>query len=352
MAPDIPDHSGNESRTQAPSPGRLMQLMLKHQKGHRPAFQLGPFLPILPVMDRGFSFNQVFKEADAMTVAARISLELGFESTVVPFDMNVEAEVLGARIIYHEGFEGHPVYPTVSHRPVARSEDLSFRGPLERLGRIPVILNTIATLKETCPKEGAVGAFIPGPFTLAGQVMEPEALFKMLLKAPNEAEKILKGLSDFINALKSLYADSGIDFITVEEGGAAGVSPSVFGRMLLPHLQSIFSKKPCPMALSMIGGTDSFLDHLLACDADGIQIDGGCDTTLARKKTPDHLPLFTGCGVDDLLAGGDPETIALAVRERLDRGATSVAAPADIYPAAKRENIEAFVMALTRYEKV
>ena len=35
-----------------------------------------------------------------------MSFDLGFESTVVPFDLNVEAEILGARVSYHDGFEG------------------------------------------------------------------------------------------------------------------------------------------------------------------------------------------------------------------------------------------------------
>jgi uroporphyrinogen-III decarboxylase len=137
--------------------------------------------------------------------------------------------------------------------------------------------------------------------------------------------------------------------VVVEEGGAAGISPRVFGRLVLPHLRALLADKPCPMILSFVGGTVDFLDFLLACSPDGVRVDGQCDITLVRAKVPQDLPLFTGCGVSNLLAEQDPESIRRLVHHRLDGGATSVSPPADIYPAAKPENITAFVEALRQY---
>ncbi len=328
---------------------RLTQLMGKYQRGNRPAFNSGPFLPITAIRDGGFAFNDVFRDVRTMTAAARMGFELGFESTVIPFDMNVEAEMLGAGVGYHEGFDGHPVYPTINHRPVVHAEHVILPSHPETQGRMPAVLKTIRSLKRSDSHRGAVGAFMTGPFTLAGQVMEPEQLFMMLLKDPDRAGKILKRLADFINRLKTLYVKAGVDFLVVEEGGAAGVSPRLFGRLLLPHLQTLFAEKPCPMTLSFVGGTEDFLDFLLACDPDGVRVDGKCDLVRVRERVPRDLPLFTGCGVGDILAKGDPETIAGLVHNRLEGGATSVSPPADIYPAAKPENIAAFVEAFRQY---
>jgi uroporphyrinogen-III decarboxylase len=136
-----------------------------------------------------------------------------------------------------------------------------------------------------------------------------------------------------------------------KRGGAAGISPRIFGQLLLPNLQAIFAAKPCPMAISFIGGTDQFLDFLLACDPDGVGIDRQCDTAGAREKIPAALPLFTGCGPHDMLANASLETIEKTVRRCLDRGATAVGPPADIYPPAKMEKIAAFVRAVREYRK-
>ena len=119
--------------------------------------------------------------------------------------------------------------------------------------------------------------------------------------------------------------------------------------MLLPNLQAVFAVKPCPMIISLNGGTDQFLDFLLACNPDGVCIDRQCDTAGARAKIPDALPLFTGCGADDMLANAGPETIFSAVHHCLDLGATTVRPPADIYPPAKMDNIATFIRAVREY---
>ncbi|HKI50124.1 MAG TPA: hypothetical protein VKA69_12400 [Desulfobacteria bacterium] len=52
-----------------------------------------------------------------------------------------------------------------------------------------------------------------------------------------------------------------------------------------------------------------------------------------------------------MLANATPDEITEKVNQCLDMGFTAVSPPADIYPPAKNENIEAFVKALRGYEK-
>ena len=159
----------------------LVQLMKKFQKGARPVTHMGPFLPLLRIKERGIPFNDIMKDSQAMTEAALMSFEFGFESTVLPFDLNVEAEVLGARVRYHEGFDGNPVYPTIADKPYKTGDAIEIPKNLAEIGRMPAILKSIGSVKERARGEGAVGVFIPGPFTLAGQVADIDALYVMLL---------------------------------------------------------------------------------------------------------------------------------------------------------------------------
>ena len=59
-----------------------------------------------------------------MTEAALIGFEFGFESTVLPFDLNVEAEMLGAEVRYHDAVDGNPVYPTITDKPFTLKDDI------------------------------------------------------------------------------------------------------------------------------------------------------------------------------------------------------------------------------------
>jgi [methyl-Co(III) methanol/glycine betaine-specific corrinoid protein]:coenzyme M methyltransferase len=332
-------------------PNRLTALMQKFQRGNRPLFHTGPFLPLARIREQNLRFNDVFRQTETMTAAALMSFELGFESTVVPFDMNVEAEILGAEVRYHDAVDGHPVYPTIEKRPVSDAGDVGLPGDIGACGRLPAILETITAVKSAHGTRGAVGVFMPGPFTLAGQVLQPEKLFVMLLKNPDQAHAILSRLLEVIMALREEYVKIGADFVVVEEGGGAGLSPKLFQSTLLPHLQMIFAEKQIPHIISLIGCGDKFVPFMRACDPDGINLDRTCDVAKARREIPVRIPLFSSCGPHDMLARATPAQIATRVHRRLAAGATTVGPPADIYPPAKPENITAFVEAVRMYNE-
>ena len=160
----------------------LIQLMEKYRKGNKSAFHLGPFLPLTRIQERGLPFNAIMGEHQAMTEAALMSFEFGFESTVLPFDLNVEAEILGAEVRYHDAVDGNPVYPTIGDKPFSVNDNIDIPDDLPEKGRMPAILKSIRAVKKDIRATGPVGIFLPGPFTLAGQVLDVDALYKTLLK--------------------------------------------------------------------------------------------------------------------------------------------------------------------------
>lgn len=327
----------------------LNELIKKNQRGRRPTFHPGPFLPLALVRERGLDFNAVLQDTASMAEVALMNYELGFESTVLPFDMNVEAEILGAGVSFHEGYDGNPVYPTITSRPVACAADIIIPESLETEGRMPAILNAIRKIKTQAPDQGAVGAFLPGPFTLAGQVMEPEVLFVMVLKNPDQAGDILDRLAGFLKALKDVYVAAGVDFILIEEGGAANISQKVFRSLVLPRLQRLFSDKLVPHIIGLAGCSALFIPFILSCRPDGISVDRYYNLDAGRNEIPESIPLFVECGDHTLLAHATPEIITEMVGKCLAKGATTAGPPADIYPPAKTENIRAFIEAIRTY---
>ena len=324
----------------------LVRLMKKFQKGTRPIIHMGPFLPLARIKERGLPFNDIMKDSQAMTEAALMSFEFGFESTVLPFDLNVEAEMLGARVRYHDGFDGNPVYPTIADKPFTPGDDIEIPDALAEKGRMPAILKTIGALKERARDKGAVGVFIPGPFTLAGQVLDMNALYLMLLKQPGKTLRIFEQLTTFINQLIDIYVRAGADFMIVVEGGGASIAPKTFRKLLLPFLQDILKSKNMPQITYFFGNSREFIKFMLACDPDGILLDKDCDIQKTRGLIPGAIPLFGECGDFDMLATATPEEITDKVHRCLDLGFTTVCPPADVYPPARIENIEAFVRAL------
>jgi uroporphyrinogen-III decarboxylase len=293
--------------------------------------------------EKGLVFNEILQNEKDMAAAAMLAVEEGFDSTTLPFDMNVEAEILGGEILYHEEVDGHPVYPTMGVRTIQTAEDIRIPGNVSGAGRIPVILQAIRKAKEDLKDRAGVGAFIPGPFTLAGQVLNPEKMFVMVLKKPEAFAAILKRLTELLCRARDAYVSAGAEFVTVEEGGATTISPRSFEKLLSPRLATLFSDKKVPHALSLAGRSDRFIDLLLACRPDALGVDQECDLATVVKKTPAGMPLFCICGAYDMMAKATPEVVREAVRRCLITDRVFPLPPADIYPPAKPENTMAFI---------
>jgi uroporphyrinogen-III decarboxylase len=135
----------------------------------------------------------------------------------------------------------------------------------------------------------------------------------------------------------------------VVEGGGAAISPKTFRKLLLPCLQDIFKSKKVPKIVSFFGSSEKFVEFMLACDPDGIALDKECSIEKARELIPESISLFSRCGEEDMLANETPAAITEKVNRYLEMGFTTVGPPADIYPPARIENIEAFVKALLEY---
>jgi len=328
----------------------LVRLMKKFQKGARPVTHMGPFLPLVRIKERGLPFNDIMRDSQAMTEAAFMSFEFGFESTVLPFDLNVEAEMLGARVRYHDGFDGNPVYPTIADKPFTPEDDFEIPDALAEKGRMPAILKTISSLKELARDKGAVGVFIPRPFTLAGQVLDMDALYRMLLKQPDKTMRLFERLTYFIHRLIDLYLAAGADFMIVVEGGGSSIAPKTFRKLLLPCMQDILKPRKMPQIAFFFGNSREVIEFMLACDTDGILLDKECNIEKTRGLIPEGMPLFGECGRYDMLATANPQEITQKVYRCLEMGFTTVCPPADIYPPAKIENIEAFVKAVKDYQ--
>lgn len=327
----------------------FMRLLEKYRRGMRPVFNLGPFLPVALLGEKDLMFNDILQKPESMAAAALLNFELGFETTVLPYDINVEAEVLGAEVRYYDGYDGVPVYPTIVNKWVSTAADLVIPNNLAVQGRLPVICHALAEIKLKNNDRGAVGMFIPGPFTLAGQVMDIDKMFIMVLKKPEILSGILRRLADLIRAVRDVYVVAGADFIVIEEGGATSISPKMFQSLLQPLLKDIVNQKKVPHVLSMTGGAERFLKLMLECEADGYGIDQECDNLKARELVPDNRPLFTVCGDYTMLAEAEPVEIVRKVNAVLGLGLTGVVPPVDIYPPAKMKNISAFIQAVRDY---
>lgn len=331
------------------------------------------------IQELGYRFNEVHLDGKKMAQAAASSYKkFGLHSAVVPFDMGVEAEALGAGVKYYEKDAGQIIYPTMTNKLVSRSDvqippdlpeskhksflrkaidqaiiDLDIKLPedLAHTGRIPVVLEAIRLLKEDVGHEIPVASWVLGPFTLAGQIMELENLLKLAFKKKEVVHRHLSRLTDYLTAVLNLYIDAGADFVTVREMGATGdlLSRAMFAELIQPHLTNLFSRiTRVPTVLHICGNTNTIIDLMAECGPTALSVDHKNNLPETRAKLPDIL-IFGNYNAFGILCEGTPGDVEASIKEVIDAGADAVWPGCDIWPSVLPENMRAMMEATAKY---
>lgn len=293
-------------------------------------------------------FAHVHGNAREMADSAATSHTLyGFDCVVVPYDLGVEAEALGAKLnTYSESDD--LLYPTLREKTVEGAADILVPDDLEQAGRIPVVCEAIRLLKAELGDSVAVGTYVLGPFVLAGQIMDLNKLLKMSLRQPNEIDEMLTILSKVIIDVAGIYKQAGADYITIREMGSSAdiLSPRIFRKLIKSHLINIFQNIESPRVLHICGNTNAIVADMVECGADAISIDQKNDLAETRRKLgPDALVLGN---IDpyNVLVLGEPDDVQASVRESVANGASAVWPGCDVWPDAPAENMRTFVKAI------
>ncbi|MFQ5575682.1 MAG: uroporphyrinogen decarboxylase family protein, partial [Anaerolineae bacterium] len=331
------------------------------------------------IQQLGYKFNEVHLDAEKMAAAAASSYKLfGLHSAVVPFDMGIEAEALGATVKYYDKGAGQIIYPTMTGKLVSRSQvqippdlpenkhksylrkaidqaiiNLNITPPadLAHAGRIPVVLEAIRILKDDVGSQVPVASWVLGPFTLAGQIMELENLLKLTFKKRDVVNRHLSHLTDYLTDILNLYIDAGADFVTVREMGATGdlLSRKMFGELIQPHLTELFSRiTRVPTVLHICGNTNTIVDLMAQCGPTAISIDQKNNLAETRAKLPGTL-IFGNYDPFGTLCEGTPADVDAGIKTVIQNGADAVWPGCDIWPSVAPENMKAMMDATQKY---
>ncbi len=327
---------------------RVLKLLHGEQVDRPPIFS-GMGNVIKPVFDKyGILFSKVHRDPELMAKAAGgMYREYGFEGAVVPFDLGVEAEVLGAKLNFYDDVEGI-LYPTVKEKSVKDASDVHIPDDLAHAGRLPVVVGAIKALRRELGNDVAIGTYVLGPFTLAGQVKELDALYEESFLEPEKTSKLLERLSDFIIRIFKIYQAAGADYFTLREmGGTSDVmSPRSFKSLIKPHLQRILSEMPRPSILHICGDTNAIIIDMAECGADAVSVDHKNCLTETRQKLGPKAIILGNFDPIKVLHKGAAKDVGPAVIESINGGANAVWPGCDLWPEVSKENMEALMNAL------
>jgi [methyl-Co(III) methanol-specific corrinoid protein]:coenzyme M methyltransferase len=301
----------------------------------------------------GQKFAATHLDARMMAAAAASTYKLfGFECGVAPFDLCIEAEALGCEINVYAHSEDL-LYPTIKKKLIHNEAEMEITIPsdLTTRGRVPLMVEALTLMKKDIGSEAAVGSYVLGPFTLAGQVMELNDLLKLSFKKPDKIGKLLDQLSDVIIQVAGQYEKAGVDFITVREMGATSdvLSPRVFKSLILPYLKKIFERITVPSVLHICGKTNDIVPFMAESGAKAISVDQKNDVAETRKKLGPKALVFGNYDPYNVLVAGTPDLVRQTIKKCMDDGVSAVWPGCDIWPTVPADNFNAMMDEVRKY---
>lgn len=280
----------------------------------------------------------------------------GLDNISLPFDMTVEAEVLGAKVSLG-GLDLERSYFSWPHSEdfMEKLGDIKFPEGASNAGRIPIILKAIKLLKEEFYGKVPINAYIAPPFTCASNYLfNPRSFLVWLIKSPEKVHELLNSIVDVFIEIASLYKESGADIITLHEMGASCniISPAHFDEFVKPYLKKIIFRVKSPIVLNVCGASEPIISSMVECGADAIAIDERTSMKKAREivdKLKRGYTIIGNLSPFEIIHKGPPKRIREAVKKCIADGASMISPGCDFWITTPSEHIKVLVDATLEY---
>ncbi len=294
------------------------------------------------------------KTAKALLAGQR---ELGYDAIYAGWEssFNLLAEAMGCAMRYPEDD-----VPQVTGHIVQNSSDLD-KVPVpdpDRAGRIPLHLKTVKLVKREIGDKVPIFCYVPGPFTLAGQLCGVE---KLMIATIRDTQ-FVENLTRITTAASKRYVEAniaaGADIIVAADPTASSslISPDMFKTLASPCLKEVLGvavKNGVIPALHVCGQTSPILELMCDTGAKILEIDHLVDLGKAKQEVGERVCLQGNIDPTNLLLTGTPEAVERAAKNCIEQAASGgryiLSSGCEIPPAAPLPNIQALVSAAVKY---
>jgi [methyl-Co(III) methanol-specific corrinoid protein]:coenzyme M methyltransferase len=332
---------------------KILDLLSGKKIDSKPAFSGLIHVTAEGMQSEGLIFHETHKDANKMAKAAASTFKLSrLPSAVVPLDLYVEAEALGAEINFREDMEFE--FPQVRKAGLFRSaKDLTTEitkgsrrpdvilGKFLNKGRIKLVCEAIKLLKEDVGNDVVIGGMIPGPYTLLLLVVDVKNMFIEMKREPQAVTDALFLLSSLLAQVGTAYRNAGANFITIHDmgGSPAFIGPSKYEQFVMPAEKLLIEKLPNPRVLSVCGNVTSSLHLLAKTGADAISLDQTVDLAAARLALEDTL-LFGNLDPVEALYQGEAAQVAESIIRAKEAGVDAIWPGCDLVIQTSIQNIK------------
>jgi uroporphyrinogen decarboxylase len=263
----------------------------------------------------------------------------------VLMDLTVEAEALGLPIKFEENDT-----PSVSGHDIKTLEDLETLKAkwTGNGGRMDLFTDVVRGF--SAKNEGLTGAYVIGPFTLAGELMGSSELTMSTILDPDLVTAFLEFSVDVITDYTRRLFEAGADMVCMLEPTAMMISPDQFEVFSLEPFKRIQERVDHkPLILHICGNTSHLIEKMGESGAAGLSLDWQIDMVDSIQKIPEDMLLIGNLDPVQVFLQGNPESVKADTRilmEKMKPYRNFVASSGcDLPLETPQENIAAFMEA-------
>lgn len=263
-------------------------------------------------------------------------------------DLSVEAEVFGCEV----RFVADEV-PSIASRAVSDIDSIGdLVIPAIGAGRTAEYLNAARLVRKTVNDRAVLGGCI-GPFSLAGRLMDTNALMLALIKQAEAVHALLDKCVAFLTGYAKAFKSTGLSGIIIAEPMAGILSPGQcerFSSRYVARLVDVLQDKDFTVILHNCGRAQKMVGSLVDTGARGLHFGNAVDMGIVAPLIPKDRVFFGNIDPVGVFRHGTPADVQRSVRTLLDKmrpyGNFVLSSGCDIPPGTPIENIDAFFQAL------
>lgn len=284
-------------------------------------------LPCIPSVGNGAarvigSKISQFRNNGALIARAQVEAYRLFRYDVVRIftDLYVQAEAMGARVIYPLDETAHLDSPALSD--IAEMGKLKAPDP-HRDGQLPEFLKAMKIALDQVGKEVGVVGSITCPFTTASFLIGAEQLTRLMLKAPQTVHKLCEQALEANLLWAGAILDTGCG-VTLSDPVASStvISPAQFREFAFPYLKKLLAYingRGKSATLHICGKTNKIWQDMRETGASCLSLDNVIDLAEAKAQVGAQIRLSGNVDPSAVMLQGSVDDVQLAVLDCIEK---------------------------------
>jgi uroporphyrinogen decarboxylase len=298
----------------------------------------------------GVALEDYVRDGETLARCQLNALErYGYDAVFSVMDFNVETEAVGSVLRYPKNR-----YPVIERYALSWKGDwnLSLPDP-QRAGRMPEMLKALRILRHKLGNDILIVGCVPGPFTLATQLLGIETALYAAIDEPSRLEDAMDFATDVIFrfGLAQLQAGAHLPLVFDPSASPAVIPPKFFREFELPRLKKVFlgfaEAGAVAKWLHIPGPIKPIMSHYPKANVNMANFDYCVSAEEAENELPDMC--LTGNISSLAFTQARPEDIETEALNLLNafrgRGGFILSSGEEIPPESAPENVEAMVNA-------